>query len=97
MIELCGHFPRSLIEKGKFAQDYFTKNGSLKHIQHLNFWTLKDVLSEKYRFVEKEAEEIADFIDMLLQVIFTLSTVVVVPLVLFCYTVRTMCFVINIH
>jgi serine/threonine protein kinase len=68
MMELLGKFPTSLLPKGKFSQDYFTKKGELKHIHNLNFWGLEGVLMEKYKFSEIEAAEVAEFLLPLLEV-----------------------------
>ncbi len=41
-------------EKGKYARDYFNRNGELRHIKKLRFWPLDRVLSEKYHLPEHE-------------------------------------------
>ncbi|RYH04887.1 hypothetical protein EON65_46220 [archaeon] len=68
IIELLGEFPKSLIAEGKKSGDFFTRQGELKHISNLNFWGLKDVLHDKYKFREEDAEEIADFLHSILRV-----------------------------
>jgi serine/threonine protein kinase len=68
MTELMGNFPKSLLAEGKLSSEYFNRNGELKHIHSLNYWGLKDVLYEKYKFSEQDAKEIADFIEPLLEV-----------------------------
>ena len=68
MMELLGKFPVSLLPKGKFSWDYFTKKGELKHIHHLNFWGLEGVLVEKYKFSEEDAAEVTDFLLGMLEV-----------------------------
>lgn len=42
--------------------------GNLKHIQHLKFWGLRDVLHDKYKLDERDAEEIAAFLGPMLEV-----------------------------
>lgn len=37
---------------GKRSKDYFERNGKLKKIHDLNFWSLVDVLKDKYLFSE---------------------------------------------
>ena len=66
IIELLGEFPRSLLTSGKFCPDFFTKKGDLKRIQQLNFWCLRDVLREKYKFPDPDAREAAEFLESLL-------------------------------
>eukprot|EP00606_Chrysophyceae_sp_TOSAG23-5_P000870 GSChrysophyteH2.ASY1.ANO1.1086.1 assembled CDS len=62
MIELCGDFPKAVINSGKKAQQYFNKRGDLHNIHQLKYWPLKDVLHDKYRFSESDANEIASFL-----------------------------------
>ena len=68
MIELLGKFPKALLPKGKFSNDYFNKKGELKHIHNLNYWGLEGVLAEKYKFSTVDAAEIAHFLLNLLEV-----------------------------
>lgn len=71
IIELLGsnkEFPRSLLHSGKYSSEFFTKKGELKRIRQLNFWCLQDVLHEKYKFSERDAQEAAAFLEMLLVV-----------------------------
>jgi hypothetical protein len=68
MMELMGNFPKSLLSEGKLSSEYFNRNGELKHIHNLNYWGLKDVLYEKYKFSETDAIEIASFLEPLLEV-----------------------------
>eukprot|EP01041_Mallomonas_annulata_P008766 gene8766-18134_t len=66
--ELLGNFPRKVSSIGKYSGDYYNRKGELRHIQHLKFWSLRDVLLDKYHFEEHEANEIADFLGLLLQI-----------------------------
>lgn len=68
IIELLGSFPRFLINDGKLSNEYFNRNGDLKHIHSLNNWELRDVLVEKYRFTASDAEEINDFLIPIMEV-----------------------------
>ncbi len=68
IIELLGEFPRSLLAEGKRSGEYFNRNGELRHIQSLNFWGLKDVLHEKYKFTLADAVGIADFLEQVMTV-----------------------------
>ncbi|GLI61516.1 hypothetical protein VaNZ11_003896 [Volvox africanus] len=60
-IELLGRMPRKVYEKGKYARDYFNRNGELRHIKKLRFWPLDRVLVEKYKLSEDEAVGMASF------------------------------------
>jgi hypothetical protein len=68
MMELVGNFPKSLLVEGKLSSEYFSRNGDLRHIHNLNYWGLRDVLYEKYKFTEVDAKDIADFLEPLLEV-----------------------------
>ncbi len=41
-------------EKGKFTQEFFNRHGELRHIKKLRFWSLDNVLEEKYRVPRHE-------------------------------------------
>jgi serine/threonine-protein kinase SRPK3 len=62
MMELIGRMPKNLAIGGKNAKRYFDRTGHLKKIRGLNYWPLKKVLMEKYRFKESEASKFADFL-----------------------------------
>ena len=62
MIELLGYFPASVYRSGKRCSQYFTSSGDLINIQELKFWSLNEVLRDKYHFSKEEAREIADFV-----------------------------------
>ena len=68
IMELMGDFPKSLQASGKYASEYFNKKGELRHIHQLNFWGLRDVLTQKYKFGDDDAEEVADFLERVLEV-----------------------------
>lgn len=55
MMELLGRMPRNLALGGKLSKKFFDKAGFLKKIKGLNYWPLKKVLVEKYKFREGEA------------------------------------------
>ena len=54
MIELLGRMPRSVSLSGKNSREYFNREGRLRHIDNLKYWTLRDVLIEKYRMEKDE-------------------------------------------
>jgi len=62
MIELIGPIPKHVALNGRFSSKHFNKKGELLNIKNLQFWSIKEVLSEKYKFSEQEAEEISSFI-----------------------------------
>lgn len=62
IIELLGDFPPYLLNNGKYTRTFFNSKGQLRNISKLKFWPLKDVLKEKYKYAEEEAQEIADFL-----------------------------------
>jgi len=67
--ELLGKMPYSLTQSGKFATNFFNRKGELRYIKNLKFWPLKDVFMEKYKFSEKNAQEVADFLLPMLRMI----------------------------
>ncbi|OAD77997.1 hypothetical protein PHYBLDRAFT_23387, partial [Phycomyces blakesleeanus NRRL 1555(-)] len=67
MIELIGPMRRTFIQSGKDSNQYFNSKGQLRHISHLKYWPLKDVLHDKYQFNRLEAEEIASFLGPMLE------------------------------
>jgi len=62
IIELLGNIPTYLIERGRNSKRFFTKKGDLRHIEELKFWSLYDVLVEKYRWTCEDAKEFSDFL-----------------------------------
>jgi serine/threonine-protein kinase SRPK3 len=55
MMELLGRMPSNLALVGKKYRKFFDRSGHLRKIRGLNYWPLKKVLIEKYRFKEREA------------------------------------------
>jgi hypothetical protein len=68
MMELIGGFPSHLLNMGKHTGEYFNKRGELRHIHSLNYWPLREVLAEKYKIPEHDANDIADFLESILKV-----------------------------
>ena len=62
MMEILGKMPKNMAFSGRLAKRFFDKTGHLLKIRGLQHWPLKKVLMEKYRFVESEAESLADFL-----------------------------------
>lgn len=55
MMELLGRMPKNMAIGGRLAKKFFDRTGHLRRIRGLNYWPLKKVLVEKYKFKEKEA------------------------------------------
>eukprot|EP00164_Ancoracysta_twista_P005153 GFYU01007028.1.p1 GENE.GFYU01007028.1~~GFYU01007028.1.p1 ORF type:complete len:510 (+),score=123.09 GFYU01007028.1:21-1550(+) len=68
IIELVGDFPSHMIKDGNYANEYFTKQGDLKHIKDLKRWPLSSVLVEKYEFKSADAKELEAFLVPMLTV-----------------------------
>lgn len=66
MTELLGKLPLQLALGGKHSKDFYDVRGELRQIKNLNFWPLKSVLTEKYRFSEQIAVEICAFLEPML-------------------------------
>lgn len=66
MIELLGRMPKNFALSGKNSKRFFDPTGHLRKIRGLNYWPLHRVLTEKYRFIPKEAEALADFLQEML-------------------------------
>jgi len=62
MMELLGPLPSTLIEKGQYSREFFTRSGELRHIRRLNFWSLRDVLGEKYKLPPEDAIGLSQFL-----------------------------------
>ncbi len=62
MIELLGKMPKDLALAGKNYKKFFNKKGCLRRIQGFHFWSLKRLLTEKYRIKEDEAQALVDFL-----------------------------------
>jgi len=66
IMELCGPIPKHITQSGKYSREYFTKKGTLIHISKLKPWSLRDVLTEKYKWPETEACAFSDFLTPML-------------------------------
>jgi serine/threonine-protein kinase SRPK3 len=61
-MELLGRMSRQVTSRGKYANDFFTRKGDLKRIRKLKYWSMADVLTEKYDFTPDDALATAAFI-----------------------------------
>ena len=57
IIELAGPIPRHIATCGKYSKEFFRKNGELRNITKLKPWPLFEVLTDKYEWDPKTAEE----------------------------------------
>lgn len=62
MMELLGRMPKAMAHAGQRSRKYFKSSGHLRNIHGLNFWPLKKVLQEKYKFNDTEASAFTDFL-----------------------------------
>ena len=62
MMELLGRMPSTMALGGQKSRRLFTRAGNLRRIRGLNYWPLKKVLLEKYKFRCEEAEALTDFL-----------------------------------
>ncbi|KAG1474103.1 hypothetical protein G6F56_000549 [Rhizopus delemar] len=67
MIELMGPMTREFALSGKHSSEFFNHKGLLRHIHRLKYWSLEDVLYDKYGYRRKEAQEIASFLNPMLR------------------------------
>jgi serine/threonine-protein kinase SRPK3 len=61
-----GPMNRNFALSGKSSREYFDHRGELRHITRLKYWSLEDVLYDKYGYHRHEAEEIASFLNPML-------------------------------
>ena len=54
--------PKEMALSGVRSKRFFKKTGCLRKITGLSYWPLKKVLTEKYKFNEKEALAFNDFL-----------------------------------
>lgn len=67
--ELLGTIPRHIALRGKYAKEFFNKKGELRHIHRLEFWPLREILVEKYRWSPDEAVQFSDFLMPMLNLV----------------------------
>ncbi|KAF6728749.1 SRSF protein kinase 3 [Oryzias melastigma] len=62
IVGLLGKIPPAVAFSGKYSADYFSRRGDLLHVGPLRFWSLYDVLVEKYNFLLQDASAFSDFL-----------------------------------
>jgi len=65
--ELLGPMPPALVQRGRRSTTYFNKAGQLRHIKSMRYWSLKDVLCQKYHMHPVEACSLASFLEPMLR------------------------------
>jgi len=65
--ELCGRFKKPFTQKGRSAHNFFNRKGEFRHIKRLEIWPLLDVLRQKYKKTDEEAELLASFLSPMLE------------------------------
>eukprot|EP01017_Pseudomicrothorax_dubius_P015205 TRINITY_DN1761_c0_g1_i6.p1 TRINITY_DN1761_c0_g1~~TRINITY_DN1761_c0_g1_i6.p1 ORF type:complete len:755 (+),score=172.91 TRINITY_DN1761_c0_g1_i6:38-2302(+) len=68
VVELTKKFPKKFARGGTNARKFFDRNGDLRRIRSFHFWSLKEVLVEKYKFKSEEAVGFASFLMPMLEV-----------------------------
>lgn len=59
--------PKRLTSDGKFSRQFFDRSGNLRRIRNVEPWHLVDVLRQKYKLPDSEAEPLADFLEGMLE------------------------------
>jgi serine/threonine-protein kinase SRPK3 len=62
LMELLGIYPKHLAMSGKYYGRYFDQQGHLHHIKKLEFWSLSQVLQDKYHYSNQDARELSSFL-----------------------------------
>lgn len=53
---------KDFLLSGKYSKEFYSNAGKLKHIKSLKYWSLQRVLTDKYKWSEEEADEVAEFL-----------------------------------
>ncbi|EPX75142.1 CMGC/SRPK protein kinase Dsk1 [Schizosaccharomyces octosporus yFS286] len=62
IIELLMTFPKQMALSGKHSGELFNRRGELRNIHKLKYWSLKDVLEQKYHINASLSQDISDFL-----------------------------------
>mmetsp|Transcript_57509 Transcript_57509/g.136820 ORF Transcript_57509/g.136820 Transcript_57509/m.136820 type:complete len:618 (-) Transcript_57509:71-1924(-) len=60
--ELLGTMPPELVSRGRRSVTYYNRRSELRHIKVLRYWSLADVLTDKYHMHPVEATNLASFL-----------------------------------
>jgi serine/threonine-protein kinase SRPK3 len=66
MMELLGKMPVNMALSGKHSKKFFDSQGKLRRISGLKYWSLQNVLREKYKVKDDEAKLLAEFLTPML-------------------------------
>lgn len=67
IIELLGPIPKNIALSGSYSREFFNKRGELLHIGNLKPWNIYKVLTQKYSWHTKDAQDFADFLEPMLE------------------------------
>jgi serine/threonine-protein kinase SRPK3 len=68
MMELLGRFPSDFIKTGNKRKHFFDSNEELKRIGEIDEWHLIDVIVEKFKLPQDEANQLNEFLLPMLQI-----------------------------
>ena len=66
-ISTLGQMPRQLATGGKYSDQFFSKQGTLKHAKLPKTYTIDRILHEEYDFTRKQAADVCDFLQPMLE------------------------------
>jgi serine/threonine-protein kinase SRPK3/serine/threonine-protein kinase SRPK1 len=61
-MELLGPVPPNVLQRSRLKRTFFNMRGELRHIKSLRFWSLENVLRQKYKFNPVPARTLASFL-----------------------------------
>jgi serine/threonine protein kinase len=61
-MELLGSMPQNVLARARMKRTFFNMRGELRHIKQLRFWSLENVLMQKYKFNPVRARTLASFL-----------------------------------
>jgi serine/threonine-protein kinase SRPK3 len=64
--ELLGPMPKKLTCEGSKSQEYFNRKSQFRNIKSLEYWSLENVLTEKYEMSAEEAQLLSSFLTPML-------------------------------
>jgi serine/threonine-protein kinase SRPK3/serine/threonine-protein kinase SRPK1 len=61
-MELLGPMPQNVLARARMKRTFFNLRGELRHIKQLRFWSLENVLMQKYKFNPVRARTLSSFL-----------------------------------
>lgn len=68
IIELLGPIPKAIALGGSYSSTIFNRYGEMRNIKSFKFWSLTEVLHDKYYFSKQDSKEVASFLLPMLMV-----------------------------